>query len=103
MYTLPRDFKITKEIIQDIIDYSKKSNKRFDMLKNYYIGKQVILDRYKDATLKNNKVVINHAKFIVDTNTGYLLGNPVEYQPTDGYDIEPILDVYKKNGIKLLE
>lgn len=103
MYTLPRDFKITKEIIQDIIDYSKKSNKRFDMLKNYYIGKQVILDRYKDATLKNNKVVINHAKFIVDTNTGYLLGNPVEYQPTDGYDIEPILDVYKKNGITDLD
>lgn len=103
MYTLPKDTAITKEIIRDIIDYSKSNNGRFRMLKNYYLGKQGILDRKKDATLKNNKIVVNHAKFIVDTNVGYLLGNPVEYQASEGFDIEPLLDVYKKNVLTDLD
>ena len=103
MYTLPKDTVISKEILRDIIDYSKRSNSRFRMLKNYYLGKQGILERKKDATLKNNKIVVNHAKFIVDTNTGYLLGNPVEYQASEGYNIEPLLDVYKKNVLTDLD
>ena len=103
MYTLPKDTVISKEILRDIIDYSKRSNSRFRMLKNYYLGKQGILERKKDATLKNNKIVVNHAKFIVDTNTGYLLGNPVEYQASDGFNIEPLLDVYKKNVLTDLD
>lgn len=103
MYTLPRGTEITKDVIKDIIEYSNRSNKHFDMLKNYYVGRQSICDREKDNSLKNNKIVVNHAKFIVDTNTGYLLGNPVEYQPSEGIDIQPLLDVYKKNVITDLD
>ena len=47
--------------------------------------------------------MINHAKYIVDTNTGYLLGNPVEYQTSEEHDIQPLLDVYKKNVITDLD
>ena len=48
--------------------------------------------------------MINHAKYITDTNVGYLLGNPVDYQvDTKKYDIEPILDAYKKQTINDLD
>ena len=109
MYTLPKDTKITNQIINDVINYNEKYKERYKHLEEYYIGKQDILTRKKDDSLKNNKVMINHAKYITDTNVGYLLGNPVDYQVgTDKegkplYDIEPVLDAYKKQTINDLD
>ncbi len=53
--------------------------------------------------LKNNKVIINHAKYITDTNVGYLLGNPVEYQTDKKHDIMALLNEYKKQTINDLD
>lgn len=103
MYTLPKDTKITNQILNDVIDYNEKYKKRFQMLENYYLGKHDITSRVKEDRLKNNKVMVNHAKYITDTNVGYLLGNPVDYQVSDGYDIEAILDAYKKQTINDLD
>ena len=96
IYTLPKDTKITAQVIKDAIDYNEKRRPRFDLLDKYYIGDQAITHREKPDILRNNRVMVNHAKYIVDTNVGYLLGNPVDYQVTDGIDIEPLLDIYKK-------
>ena len=103
MYTLPKDAKITNQVLNDVIDYNEKYKKRFAMLENYYLGQHSILERNKEERLSNNKVVVNHAKYITDTNVGYLLGNPVDYQPAEGYDIEPLLDAYKKQTINDLD
>lgn len=103
MYTLPKDTKITNQILNDVIEYNEKYKERYKMLENYYIGKHGILRRIKEDRLKNNKVMINHAKYITDTNVGYLLGNPVDYQASKGYDIEPIMDAYKKQTINDLD
>lgn len=109
MYTLPKDTKITNQIIMDVISYNEKFKSRYDRLERYYFGKHDILERTKEDRLKNNKVVVNHAKYITDTNVGYLLGNPVDYQvgkKDDGsplYDIQPILDAYKKQTINDLD
>lgn len=103
MYTLPKGTKITNTILNNVIAYNEKYKKRFEMLENYYIGKHDIVSRQKDDRLKNNKVMINHAKYITDTNVGYLLGNPVDYQVSEGYEIEPILDAYKKQTINDLD
>lgn len=103
MYTLPKDAKITNQVLNDVIAYNEQYKKRFAMLEEYYLGKHSILDRSKDDRLSNNKVVVNHAKYITDTNVGYLLGNPVDYQPSEGYDIEPLLDAYKKQTINDLD
>ena len=103
MYTLPKGTKITNTILNDVIAYNEKYKKRFETLENYYIGKHDIVSRKKDDRLKNNKVMINHAKYITDTNVGYLLGNPVDYQVSEGYEIEPILDAYKKQTINDLD
>ena len=103
MYTLPANTKITNTILNDVINYNEKYVERYKMLENYYLGKHRILTRTKEERLKNNKVMINHAKYITDTNVGYLLGNPVDYQVSNGYDIQPLLDAYKKQTINDLD
>lgn len=103
MYTLPKDTKITYQVLNDVIAYNEKVKRRFKKLENYYLGKHDIIERTKDDRLSNNKVVVNHAKYITDTNIGYLLGNPVDYQVNGEYDIEPILDAYKKQTINDLD
>lgn len=103
MYTLPKDTKITNSILNDVILYNERYKARFKMLEDYYLGKHKILERTKEDRLKNNKVMVNHAKYITDTNVGYLLGNPVDYQVSEGYDIEAVLDAYKKQTINDLD
>ena len=103
MYTLPKDTKITNQILNDVIEYNEKYKDRYNRLELYYLGKHDILNRTKDDSLKNNKVMVNHAKYITDTNVGYLLGNPVDYQASKDYDIEPIMDAYKKQTINDLD
>ena len=103
MYTLPKNTIINYEIINDVIKYNEKYKKRYEKLENYYLGKHDIINRYKDDRLSNNKVVVNHAKYITDTNVGYLLGNPVDYQVTNDHKIEELLDTYKKQTINDLD
>ena len=103
MYTLPKDTKITNQVLNDVIDFNERYKERFEMLEQYYLGRHGILERDKDDRLSNNKVVVNHAKYITDTNVGYLLGNPVDYQTTDEHDITPLLDAYKKQTINDLD
>ncbi len=95
MYQVPKDTEITAELIKKVIDFNEKRRARFDRLDGYYLGRQSILDREKPDTRINNKVMINHAKYIVDLATGYLLGSPVDYQVNDDINIEPVLEAYK--------
>ena len=103
MYTLPKGTKITNQILNDVIEYNERYKQRYNMLENYYLGKHGIFNRTKDDRLSNNKVMVNHAKYITDTNVGYLLGNPVDYQADSKYNIEPLLDAYKKQTINDLD
>lgn len=103
MYTLPKDTKITNQVLNAVIDYNEECKERFEMLERYYLGRHGIMERSKDDRLSNNKVVVNHAKYITDTNVGYLLGNPVDYQTGEEHDIEPLLDAYKKQTINDLD
>lgn len=109
MYTLPKDTKITNQILNDVIEYNEKYKDRYKKLELYYLGKHDILSRSKEERLKNNKIMVNHAKYITDTNVGYLLGNPVDYQVGKDekgkplYDIQPLLDAYKKQTINDLD
>ena len=104
MYTLPKDTKINNQIINDVIKYNEERKDRLKRLADYYMGKHDILSRTRENDgAKNNKIVVNHAKYITDTNVGYLLGNPVDYQVSEEYDIQPILDAYKKQTINDLD
>ena len=59
----------------------------------YYRGKQDILNRVKGADLSNNRLVCNHAKYIADFTSAYLIGSPVTY--TADSDITVLTDALK--------
>lgn len=103
MYQVNKDTPLDATLIKDAIDYNEKRRTRFDTLDNYYMGEQAITAREKQETLMNNKLVVNHAKYITDMMVGYLLGNPVDYQVNDDVDIEPILGAYKRQTMENID
>ncbi|MGM0239468.1 phage portal protein [Enterococcus sp. AZ103] len=73
---------------------------RLENLSDYYDGKQSILKRIKDnPSVPNNRVLINHAKYVVDMNVGFMVGNPIAYSAETNKNIKPILDVYDEIDI----
>jgi SPP1 family phage portal protein len=103
MYTVSKDSALSVDLIKNAIEFNEQGRSRYDKLEDYYLGEQAILKRKKNQTYKNNKLVVNHARYITDINIGYLLGNKVEYQVTDGFDIEVIKDEFKKQTISDLD
>lgn len=104
MFQVDKETEISAALIKKAIDFCLEQKERYDRLDNYYGGQHDILLRNKpDEVLMNNKVLVNHAKYITDVATGYLLGNPVDYQVNDGIDIEPILDAYKAQTMENLD
>ena len=88
----------TSELLNYCISQHLSTIGRLDKLSDYYDGEQDILKRTKDNdAIPNNKVVINHAKYVTDMNVGFMVGNPVAYTSSD--DIQSILDAYTKVDI----
>ena len=82
---------MTDIILAKLIARHASEQERFERLYNYYIGKHAICERRRSSdNIANNKVVCNHAKYIVDIAKSYLVGNPVSYTCSDGYDIEAV-------------
>lgn len=99
MFIIDRDSIINGvpfQIVREFIDKHQKMIARYDELENYYKGKHRILSRGKEKQLANNRLVCNHAKYIVDMATGYLVGNPVSYE---GENIENLQEWYKKADV----
>ncbi len=86
------------ELLNHCINQHQSDFWRLEKLSDYYDGKQEILKRTKDnSAAPNNKVVVNHAKYVTDMNVGFMVGNPVAYTSSD--DIQAILDAYTKVDI----
>lgn len=103
MFRLPADSKPTAINIEKAVKYNLEIEEELTNLADYYLGKHAILSRPRELTSINNKVVVNHAKYIADLNTGYLVGNPVEYSTTDGIKIDSIKDAYGKQQIDYVD
>ena len=86
---------LNETIIAKLIEKHTLEHERFEKLHNYYVGKHAICERKRYSQgVANNKVVCNHAKYIVDIAKSYLVGNPVSYTCSDGYDIEAVKNSY---------
>jgi SPP1 family phage portal protein len=103
MFSVDKDREVSKELIEEAIDYNEEEKERYDRLERYYKGEHDILKRAKPRTAKNNRVVINHSKYITDINTGYLLGNPVDYKVAEGFNIDRVLEEYNEQTIPDLD
>lgn len=67
---------------------------RLQRLERYYNGEHDITGRQKEQGQANNRLVTNHAKYIADFTSGYLIGEPVSY--TSNEDITVITDALRK-------
>lgn len=91
--------RITGPLISKIIDRFLFAHRpRLQKYKNYYDGKQDILQKsYKDSTKPCNKVVTNYCYNIVQNYSGYLTGIPVSYKSEQ--DIKTVQDVLNYNDV----
>lgn len=91
---------ITPEILAVLIRRHEQSVPEFTKLYAYYRGKHDILNEHrKSKNMANNRVVCNHAKYIVDVSTAYLAGNPIKYDVSKGFDIEAVKNEYLEQDI----
>lgn len=82
---------MTDKILAKLIARHMLEQERFEKLYSYYTGKHAICERRRSSdNIANNRIVCNHAKYIVDIAKSYLVGNPVSYTCSDGYDIEAV-------------
>ena len=93
--------KTAEEITPDIVSafikrHSSNELDRLQRLERYYDGEHAIVDRTKSGNLSNNKVVTNHAAYISNFASAYLLGEPVVYSGKDGKDITALTDALEK-------
>lgn len=81
-----------------LIEKHTRAGERYSVLRNYYLGKHAILDRRKESEgTANNKLVCNHAKYIVDSATAYLVGNNITYSSDE--DITVLQQAYDEQEI----
>ncbi len=82
---------IDEKILARLIERHSLERGRFNRLFDYYTGRHDICSRKRSSDkIANNKIVCNHAKYIVDIAKSYLVGNPVAYTCSEGYDIEAV-------------
>lgn len=95
---------ISPAILAKFISRHSLEQERFEKLYNYYIGNHAICERRRlSEGIANNKIVCNHAKYIVDIAKSYLVGNPVAYTCSDGYDIEAVKNCFAQQDIASLD
>lgn len=75
----PADEEITPEVVQDFIDLHKAEIPRYLKLKQLYESNAPILSQQaKESYKPDNRLVVNYAKYIVDTFNGYFIGIPAK-------------------------
>lgn len=95
---------ITSELLNKLISKHISSIDKYSKLRSYYKGQHDILNRRRSSgDAANNKVVCNYAKYITDMSTSYLIGVPVSYAPSDGYDIEALKNAYFEQDISSVD
>ncbi|MDL2235444.1 phage portal protein [Christensenellaceae bacterium OttesenSCG-928-L17] len=100
-YFLPKGTLPTAKVINQLIDSEKRKKdiKRYAKLEQYYLNEPTVSREAPHELL----AIVNHARYITKINTGYLLGNPVEYVVTEGNNIQPLIDQYRKQTISDLD
>lgn len=88
-----------ENLIKELIAIHEREYKPLYVnLKNYYIGKHTkILNKKASKSKPNNKVVNPFASHIVDTVSGYLLGQPVKYLSENEDALEEVMEIYYNN------
>lgn len=72
------------EILQDYIRQHEAIRQEYILLEDMYMGAHKILNLTpKDSYKPDNRLVVNYAKYIVDTFNGFFMGKPVKISMDD--------------------
>lgn len=85
MITLPADKEMSVSVLSDLLaEHKQLVTTRYSILRRAYIGDYPILhQKPKDAWKPDNRVVVNFAKYIVDTMNGFFIGVPIKVNSSD--------------------
>lgn len=89
------------ELLRYCITQHQSKLAHLERLSDYYDGKHDINKRKtENLNRPNEKIIVNHAKYVVDMNVGFMMTNPVSYVSEKGDStLKPILDEYDRVDI----
>lgn len=77
-YTMDADTEFSNKLIHELILEHKKHIREYQELQDMYWGNHKIFRQpHKEKYKPDNRLMVNFAKYIVDTFNGYFIGNPV--------------------------
>lgn len=84
VFRLPKDTEITLDLLGEYLEKHRQKISDYEKLKNAYESKHDILYQAAKPKYKpDNRIVINFAKYIVDTMNGFFIGNPIKIVASD--------------------
>ena len=85
LITLPADEELTPTVLDELIaEHKKLIGSRYEILRRAYIGDFPILHaKNKESFKPDNRIVVNFAKYIVDTMNGFFIGVPIKTSSND--------------------
>ncbi|HES3903049.1 TPA: phage portal protein [Streptococcus pyogenes] len=79
LFIVPSDTEMTKDLLSELIQKHRSFNPSYSAYKQLYEGDHAILQqKQKEQYKPDNRLVVNFAKYIVDTFNGYFIGVPVQ-------------------------
>ena len=98
MFCIDKETELSVELLQKMINkFYTEVEPKISKYKNYYDGKQAILNKsYADASKPCNRTVTNYCKNIVDSYCGYL-ASPGYISYSSDNDIEEIMNILRYN------
>ena len=100
IYTLPKDAELDGKNLKALIDAHIQDVDTFLKLESYADDNPIMNRESPNELLTIN----NFAQYITSINTGYLLGNPVDYNSKDDkIDLKPIIENYNGQSIDELD
>lgn len=99
IFTLSADAELTNETLTDFINAHKERIPRYERLKRMYLGDHDILhQKDKELGKPDNRLVVNFAKYVVDTLNGYFIGNPIKTIHPVPEVADKMRDIAKRNN-----
>lgn len=99
VFILYDDEELTMDKLKEFIEKHKKRCKRYEELFNLYIGAHKILKEESKANGKpDNRLVVNFAKYIVDTFNGFFMGIPPKVTHEDENISQYLDEINKRNN-----
>lgn len=101
MYLINKGELLTPNIIGKVINnFMLTDLPKLVNYKNYYDGKQAILNKIPTDTGKpDNRIVVNYCYPIVNNYQGYIAGIPLSYS-NDAVEIDDIVDILNYNDVE---